>query len=94
MSNYKPNSGTTIFTKNMYALSQYLLLIYIFVAFSLTTFLEGEGQVKVDPLPSATATKLLQETGISDFLQTTQCDHSTLPFTTSSGRLNNGRLLI
>jgi len=30
VSNYKPNSGTTIFTKNMYALSQYLLLIYIF----------------------------------------------------------------
>jgi hypothetical protein len=29
VSNYKPNCGTTIFTKNMYALSQYLLLIYI-----------------------------------------------------------------
>jgi hypothetical protein len=62
---------------------------YLVVAFSLRSFLEGEGQVKVDPLPSATATKLLQETGISVFLQTTQCDHSTLPFTTSTGRLNN-----
>lgn len=75
-------------------ISIFIADLYLVVAFSLTSFLEGEGQVKVDPLPSAIATKLLQETGISDFLQTTQCDHSTLPFTTSTGRLNNGRLLI
>jgi hypothetical protein len=75
-------------------ISIFIADLYLVVAFSLRSFLEGEGQVKVDPLPSATATKLLQETGISVFLQTTQCDHSTLPFTTSTGRLNNGRLLI
>ncbi|XP_063431651.1 uncharacterized protein LOC134714342 [Mytilus trossulus] len=58
-------------------------------AFSLDNFLLAENQAKVDPLPSATTTKLLQDTGISDYLQVTACDHAVLPFTTATGRLND-----
>ncbi|XP_052083538.1 uncharacterized protein LOC127720830 [Mytilus californianus] len=58
-------------------------------SFSLNNFLLAENQAKVDPLPSATTTKLLQDTGISDYLQVTACDHSVSPFTTANGRLND-----
>ncbi|XP_063447892.1 uncharacterized protein LOC134727440 [Mytilus trossulus] len=58
-------------------------------AFSLDNFLMAENEAKVDPLPSKATTKLLQDTGISDYLQVTPCDHSVSPFTTANGRLND-----
>ncbi|XP_076085322.1 uncharacterized protein LOC143056122 [Mytilus galloprovincialis] len=58
-------------------------------AFSLNNFLLAENQAKVDPLPSVTITKLLQDTGISEYLQVTACDQSVLPFTTATDRLND-----